>query len=121
MRRFQVKNSTRSTLLATEASEAGTFGQRFKGLMGVAEFPMGRGLHIVPCTSIHTFFMKIPIDALFLDEERVVVEVYHALEPWRMSRFHPGARSVLELPAGTALSSGTRPGDRLLFEAVPQS
>jgi hypothetical protein len=116
VRRFQVKNSTRSTLLATEASSADTFGQRFKGLMGVTDFPMGRGLHIVPCTSIHTFFMKIAIDALFLDEDRVVVDVYHALKPWRMSRFHPGAHSVLELPSGTALSSGTQPGDRLVFE-----
>jgi uncharacterized protein len=116
VRRFQVKNATRSSLLATEAGAADSFMQRFKGLMGVPELPMGQGLHIVPCTSIHTFFMKIPIDALFLDENRVVVEVYHALKPWRMSRFHPQAHSVLELPAGTALSSGTQAGDRLVFE-----
>lgn len=108
-------NESRQTLLATEASEAETFGQRFKGLMGVTDFPMGHGLHLVPCTSIHTFFMKLPIDALFLDQSRVVLDVYHALRPWRMSRFHPGAHSVLELPAGTALSSGTQPGDRLVF------
>ncbi len=116
MPRFQVKNATRNTLLATEAEAADSFMTRLKGLMGVTDFPMGRGLHIVPCTSIHTFFMRLPIDALFLDRELVVVDVYHALKPWRMSRFHPGARSVLELPAGTALSSGTAAGDRLVFE-----
>ena len=88
------------------------------GLMGVTELPMGRGLHLVPCTSIHTFFMKIAIDALFLDEKLDVVDVYHALKPWRMSRFYPSARSVLELPAGTALSSGTQTGDRLVFTSL---
>jgi uncharacterized protein len=113
--RFQVKNATRNSLLADDAEAADSFVKRFKGLMGVTDFPMGRGLHIVPCTSIHTFFMKIAIDALFLDREGVVVDVYHALRPWHMSRFHPFARSVLELPAGTALSSGTRAGDRLVF------
>lgn len=116
MTRFQVKNATRNTLLADEAEAADSFVRRFKGLMGVSDFPMGRGLHIVPCTSIHTFFMKIAIDALFLDRDGVVVDVYHALKPWRMSRFHPSAHSVLELPAGTALSSGTSAGDRLVFE-----
>lgn len=116
MTRFQVKNATRNTLLADDAAAADTFMERFKGLMGVTDFPMGRGLHIVPCTSIHTFFMKIAIDALFLDRDKVVVDVYHALKPWRMSRFHPSAHSVLELPAGTALSSGTAAGDRLVFE-----
>ncbi len=115
MTRFQVTNTTRNTLLADEAEAADSFMTRFKGLMGVTGFPMGRGLHIVPCTSIHTFFMKIAIDAVFLDRDGVVVEVYHALKPWRMSRFHPSARSVLELPAGTALSSGTAAGDRVLF------
>jgi uncharacterized protein len=113
--RFQVNNSTRHTLLADDAREAGTFLERFKGLMGVTELPMGQGLHLRPCTSIHTFFMKIAIDALFLDEALGVVDVYHALKPWRMSRFYPSARSVLELPAGTALSSGTQAGDRLVF------
>lgn len=115
MTRFQVTNETRGALLADEAEVADSFARRFKGLMGVTDFPMGRGLHIVPCTSIHTFFMKIAIDAVFLDQQQVVVEVYHALRPWRMSRFHPAAHSVLELPAGTALSSGTSAGDRLRF------
>ena len=119
MTRFQVKNSTRNTLLASEAEAADSFMQRFKGLMGVTDFPMGRGLHIVPCTSIHTFFMKLPIDALFLDRELLVLDIYHALKPWRMSRFHPTAHSVLELPSGTALSSGTSAGDRLVFEPRP--
>lgn len=119
MTRYRVSNQTRNTLLADAAGRADTFVSRFKGLMGVAELPMGQGLHIEPCTSIHTFFMKIPIDAVFLDASHQVVEVCHAMPPWRVSRVFFGARSVLELPAGTAAAAQTVAGDRLVFEPAP--
>lgn len=117
--RYRVRNLTRNTLLADQAARAVTFTERFQGLMGVTELPLGQGLHIAPCTSIHTFFMKIPIDALFLDASQQVIDVCHALTPWRMSRVYFGAKSVLELPAGTAAASKTEAGDRLVFEEVP--
>lgn len=116
--RYRVTNLTRNTLLADRAARADTFVSRFKGLMGRAELPMGDGLQIEPCNSIHTFFMKIPIDALFLDRELAVVDICHAMPAWRMSRVYFGARSVLELPAGTAAASGTVAGDRLAFEPL---
>lgn len=116
--RYRVTNLTRNTVLATEAEVADTFLRRFQGLMGVPELPLGRALHIEPCTSIHTFFMRIPIDAVFLDASRQVVDVCPAMAPWRMSRVYFGARSVLELPAGTAAASLTQPGDRLEFQPV---
>lgn len=119
MTRYRVTNQTRNTLLADAAGRADTFVSRFKGLMGVADLPLGRGLHIEPCTSIHTFFMKIPIDAVFLDASHQVVAVCHAMPPWRMSRVFFGARSVLELPAGTAAAAQTVAGDRLVFEPAP--
>jgi uncharacterized membrane protein (UPF0127 family) len=114
--RYRVTNLTRNTLLADRAARADTFVSRFRGLMGRPELPLGDGLQIDPCTSIHTFFMKIPIDALFLDRSLQVVDVCHAMPPWRMSRVYFGAQSVLELPAGTAAASGTQVGDRLAFE-----
>ncbi|MCC6337445.1 MAG: DUF192 domain-containing protein [Myxococcales bacterium] len=116
--RYRVINQTRNTLLADQAARADSFLSRFKGLMGVPELPMGHGLQIEPCNSIHTFFMRIPIDALFLDQQLQVVDICHALPPWRVSRVYFGARSVLELPAGTAAASQTQPGDRLSFAPV---
>lgn len=113
--RYRVTNLTRNTLLADHASKADSFMKRFKGLMGVTDLPLGDGLHIAPCTSIHTFFMKIPIDALFLDASQQVVDVCHAMVPWRVSKVYFEAKSVLELPAGTAAASKTVPGDRLEF------
>jgi hypothetical protein len=116
--RYRVRNLTRNTLLADQAARADSFVTRFKGLMGVKDLPMGHGLHLAPCNSIHTFFMKIPIDALFLDASQQVVEVVHAMPAWRVSRIFFEAKSVLELPAGTALASHTEAGDRLSFEDV---
>src|SRR5690349_8028497 len=116
--RYRVMNLTRNTPLADQASRADTFMQRFKGLMGVTKLPLGQALHIAPCNSIHTFFMKIPIDAVFLDASLQVVEICHAMPPWRMSKVYFGAKSVLELPAGTAHASQTKAGDRLSFESA---
>ncbi len=114
--RYRVRNLTRNTLLADQAAVADTFGARFKGLMGVSDFPMGSALHIVPCNSIHMFFMKIPLDVLFLDRALEVVAVLPAFPPWRVSRLYPSAHSVLELPVGAVGGSGTGVGDRLVFE-----
>ncbi len=113
--RYRVTNSTRNTLLADGAARADSFLTRFKGLLGVAHLAPGDGLHITPCNSVHTFFMKIPIDVLFLDASQRVVGVAHALAPWRVSQVYFGAKSVLELPAGTAAATLTQAGDALEF------
>jgi uncharacterized membrane protein (UPF0127 family) len=116
---FRVTNVTKGKLLADRAEEAKSFASRFLGLMGKKELPFGAGLHIVPCNSIHTFFMRIPIDALFLDKELKVVKLLPAMVPWRVSSLYFGAHSVLELPSGTSHASGTAEGDQLAFEAAP--
>jgi uncharacterized membrane protein (UPF0127 family) len=108
-----VTNATRGKILADQAERAATFGARFKGLMGVRVLPMGQGLWIDPCNSIHTFFMRIPIDCAFLDRDLKVVKAVHAIVPWRATPPYRGARSVLELPAGTLAASGTLEGDQL--------
>ena len=116
--RYRVTNTTRNSRLAEDAGAADTFWARFKGLMGQTSLPLGHGLLIEPCNSVHTFFMKIDIDVVFLDSKRKVVGVAHSMVPWRMSRYYPSAKSVLELPAGVALASGTQPGDELRFEPI---
>ena len=109
-------NKTRGTVLATQAKEARGFLDRLVGLLGRKELPFGDGLHIVPCNSIHTFFMRIPIDALFLDAGGKVSKAFPALPPWRVTGVYWKVRSVLELPAGTLAGSGTVEGDELAFE-----
>ena len=109
---------TRDRLLADRAERATSFFERFKGLMGRPSLAFGEGLHILKCNSIHTFFMRIPIDVAFLDPSGVVVKQFSALPPWRATSVYFQAKSVLELPAGTLEASGTQEGDRLVFEQV---
>lgn len=115
---IKVLNQTREKVLASHGNVATSFASRFLGLMGKKDLPFGAALHISPCNSIHTFFMKIPIDAVFLDKQLKVVKVCSAMVPWRISSIYWGAHSVLELPSGTSSASGTVEGDQLVFEAV---
>jgi hypothetical protein len=69
--------------------------------MGRASLPAGEGLWIEPCNSIHMFFMRFAIDAVFLDRDNRVKRVVRDLKPWRVSPIVFGARTVVELPAGS--------------------
>ena len=90
---------------------------RSKGLLGRASMDEGEGLWIVPCPMIHTFFMKFPIDVLFLDSGLRVVRVIEGLRPWRLSPWVWSAHSVLELPGGSLLDA-VAAGDRLEMRAA---
>lgn len=118
---FRATNRTRGKVLGDKVREARGFSERFVGLMGTRELPIGDGLHIVPCNSIHTFFMRIPIDVLFLDVEGKVIRAIQALPPWRATSVYFRAKTVLELPAGVLSASGTEEGDVIEFEEVVRS
>jgi uncharacterized protein len=95
------------------ARVATSFASRFRGLMGVAELPAGSGLLLPQTGSVHTHFMRFPIDVVFLDDERRVVAVTPALRPWRFASAK-GARSVLELAEGECERVGLTEGDALV-------
>lgn len=112
-----IRNTTRSTVLARRFSRAETFWSRFAGLMGKKEFPEKyEALVFEKCSSIHCFFMRMTIDAVFVDKEKRVVRCFPFLAPWHLA--FGGGKSVdcIELPAGTLEKSGTLPGDQLVFE-----
>lgn len=86
---------------------------RFVGLMGKRELPAGHGLCIRPCSSIHMFFMRFPIDAVFVDGDGRVVRIYAAIRPWRITGFVRRAKACIELAAGTCAAHGLQEGDVL--------
>ena len=90
-----------------------------KGLIGrsAEEFVAGKALWIVPSEGIHTFGMRFPIDAVYLDSKGKVLKLYHELAPYRFAAVMLKARSVLELPPGTLARTGTQVGDILEFQA----
>ena len=108
-----VENLTRRLPLATAGRVADTLWARLRGLIGSDGLGPEEGLLIGRCNSIHTHFMRFPIDVLYVSSEGEVVAIDHALRPWRFGRIHREARFVLELPAGTARATDTQVGDRL--------
>ncbi len=91
---------------------AGTAVSRMRGLLGRKGLAAGEGLLLRPASSIHTFFMRFPIDVVFLDRELAVRKVVPDVGPWRVA-FGLGSKAVLELPAGECERRGIVPGDRL--------
>ena len=90
---------------------------RLKGLLGRGQLRHGEGMLLRPAPAIHTWFMRFPIDAVFLDRELQVVGVTPELRPWRWAR-RAGARAVLELGAGEADRLGVKPGERLTLSRL---
>jgi uncharacterized membrane protein (UPF0127 family) len=115
--RLQLVNRTRDSVLATSLEVADTAEKRNKGLLGRKELASGGGLWIIPCESVHTFFMQFAIDLIYLDRQKRIRKLRHAVPAWRMSACL-SAHSVIELPAGTILNSRTEPGDTLEFLPV---
>jgi uncharacterized protein len=85
---------------------------RMRGLLGRRGLARGHGLLIEPTWSVHTWFMRFPIDVVFLDRDLTVLKVRKHMLPWRTAaRFR--ARSVLELSAGECDRLRLEVGDRL--------
>jgi uncharacterized protein len=112
---LRILNQTRDRLLAGQGELASSFWSRGRGLMGRSALPEGYALVIYPEWSIHTFFMRIPIDVLFVGRDHRVVGLrevmppsrpFAGVAPWR-------GHYVIEMPAGVIAATGTRVGDQL--------
>ena len=118
-----VRLASRGTIVAHRVDQALGFWARFRGLMGRRTLAPGTGLYL-PDSSIHMFFMRFPIDALFVagpdaQGRRRVVAVRGDLPAWRgLVMPVRGAAGVVELPAGTLLEAGVQPGDEVCFEPI---
>jgi uncharacterized protein len=100
--------------LATHVENASTPWTRMKGLLGRRSVPPGYAMVIEPCRSIHTWFMRCAIDAVFVDKDGRVVKVASDVRPFRLVSGGAGARAVVELASGGARRAAVRPGDRLI-------
>ncbi len=87
--------------------------RRMRGLLGRRDLPQGDGILLRPAASIHTFFMRFPIDAVFLSEDGVVVGIARNVRPWRIAG-RKRARAVLEVAAGESERRGLEVGHKLV-------
>ncbi|NMA66207.1 MAG: DUF192 domain-containing protein [Clostridiaceae bacterium] len=76
---------------------AKTFKHRFFGLMGQKDEYYG--LLLEPCNCIHTFFMRYPIDIIYLDKNNRVITTTRYIKPFRLTLPVFGAKKVLEFPS----------------------
>jgi uncharacterized membrane protein (UPF0127 family) len=107
-------NRTRGTVLCERLESAGGLAGQGRGLLGRDGLASNSGMLFVsslPLMWMHMFFMRFPIDIVFLDREGRVLHICHELRPWRLSPIVLRARKALELPASAAAASSTQPGD----------
>lgn len=81
--------------------KADRFSTRLKGLMFRKRPLQEEGLWIIPCNSVHMFFMSFPIDVVFIDQDQKVIKLVPDLQPWKMTLPVKDAHSAIELPAGS--------------------
>jgi len=114
-----VRNTTRDSVLADRVAIAASPLRRLRGLLGTRTLPMGYGLLLRPCRQVHSFFMRYPLDLVFIDREGRVVRTIEDFAPSRCSPFVAGAAAVLELPAGALAETPALPGD--LLSVLPRT
>jgi uncharacterized membrane protein (UPF0127 family) len=90
---------------------------RFRGLMGKKELPAGEGILLRPCASVHTMFMRFPIDVVFCDRDLRVLGVASEVPKWRV-RSQRGAKVAIELASGEAGRCGVGIGVGLRLGAI---
>ena len=112
-----VSETTGKTVVA-QLRIADGFWSRLVGLQFRRPLPSDAGLLLVPCNSVHTCFVRFPVDVVFLDNRGCVLAVRHNLRPWRLAFGPRKTHAVLEMIAGAA---GVEPGQPLRVEPADES
>ena len=105
-------NVTRGTVVCEWTILADRPVERMRGLLGRDSLAPGTGILLSPAPSIHTAFMRFPIDVVFLSREGEVLKIAENVAPWR-ARSCRHSYAVLELAAGEAGRRGLAVGDRV--------
>lgn len=111
---MKMRNISTDGVILDHIEIADTFYKRFMGLMGRSALEKGKGMKINPCNSIHCFFMKFPIDVLFVSKDHVVIKIISDMKPWRVSSLVRGTRYVIEVNVNE-ITGKIMVGDRLEF------
>ncbi len=90
---------------------------RKKGLLGRDGLAQGTGLVIAPTNAVHTFFMRFPIDIVFVTKGGRLLKVREAV-PARRVAAALRAFAVIELAAGGAHRAGLHPGITVVARAT---
>jgi uncharacterized membrane protein (UPF0127 family) len=109
-------NARTDQVIADRVELADTRATRRRGLLGRDRMEESSALLLVPTFSIHTAFMRFPIDVVFVNRDGVVIRVVTDMGPWKMATAWR-AHAVIELAAGSLRAHDVRAGDRLYLAA----
>ncbi|MBZ5558998.1 MAG: DUF192 domain-containing protein [Acidobacteriia bacterium] len=107
-----ILNARTEAIVASAVEVAATRASRRRGLLGRDAFDACAALILSPCWTIHTAFMRFPIDVAFVGRDGRVVQVAEDLPPWRVAAA-PSASVVIELAAGVLRARDVKVGDQL--------
>lgn len=102
--------------ISTSIRTSYVFHKRLKGLMFEKYLSAEEAMHINPCRSVHTCFMKFPIDVVFVNEDLEVVSLEENMKPYQFGKAVPRAQSVFEFKAGTIQNKGLYVGQKLTLK-----
>ena len=68
--------SSRSGSIIEECQGSNSFFQRLIGLVGRGQLHENEGFIVVPCNSVHTFFMRYRIDVVFLSRDLGLLRLF---------------------------------------------
>ena len=107
-------NDGNETILVETVILAESTAERMKGLLVHSGLDQNSAMLIRPCSSIHMWFMRFPIDAAFLDRKLRVLKISRNLRPWQMALAPRQTHCVLETARGAL--AGLQIGDLLTAE-----
>ena len=113
-----VSKTTGKTVVA-QLKIADGFWSRLVGLQFRRPLPSDAGLLLVPCNSVHTCFVRFPVDVVFLDDRGCVLAVRHNLRPWRLAFGPRKTHAVLEMTSRRGRSR--RPAETLRLEPTDEN
>ena len=120
-RSIRLINLKDQRIISDKCLVAESFISRLRGWIGKTRADFGEGILFPSCSSVHMYFMSMPIDVVFLrvvhakeGERKVVTSAYGNVRPWKLLPLGDGsAQETLELPLGSIARFGIAPGDEL--------
>ena len=112
---LRIENTAKGVRVAYSARLANRPWSRLVGLLGRSRLSVGEGLVLAPGSAIHTLFMRMAIDVIFLDKNGEVTKTAVNVKPFRIVKCPLRTRYTVELPVGVIEQTGTAVGDRLEF------
>ena len=113
---MKIIDVNKSCILADKIFLADKFLSRLMGLLSFKSLEKNQAMILRPANSIHTFFMRFPIDLLFVDKNNRIVKTVSCMRPFRATSICLKSQFVIELPAGTIDAKNTSIGDCLQIQ-----